>query len=174
MKAYALTGYSDEGSDVRLLFDQVTTLSAGVPYIIDAAAGKQAVQNDNTVTVTFNENTTQPAGAAADKAHFHGNFTYRTNIPSGDNIYTLKGNGDGMLYHHVGGRITEFRGFFQLPDDASSKEYRVVLNGETDGIRSNENSELRMDNYDYYNLAGQRVSKDYKGIVIKNGKKVKQ
>ena len=124
--------------------------------------------------MTFNENTTQPAGAAADKAHFHGNFTYRTNIPSGDNIYTLKGNGDGMLYHHVGGRITEFRGFFQLPDDASSKEYRVVLNGEADGIRSIENSELRMDNYDYFNLAGQRVSKDYKGIVIKNGKKVKQ
>ncbi len=174
MKAYALTGYSDEGSEVRLLFDQVTTLSAGVPYIIDAVAGKQAVQNDNTVMVTFNENTTQPAGAAADKAHFHGNFTYRTNIPSGDNIYTLKGNGDGMLYHHVGGRITEFRGFFQLPDDASSKEYRVVLNGETDGIRSIENSELRIENYDYYNIAGQRVNGDYKGIVIKNGKKVKQ
>ena len=29
-------------------------------------------------------------------------------------------------------------------------------------------------NSDYFNLAGQRVSGDYKGIVIKNGKKVKQ
>jgi hypothetical protein len=49
-----------------------------------------------------------------------------------------------------------------------------VLNGEADGIRSIENSELRIENYDYFNLAGQRVSKNYKGIVIKNGKKIKQ
>jgi len=40
------------------------------------------------------------------------------------------------------------------------------------GIRSIENSELRNANYDYFNLAGQKVSKDYKGIVIKNGKKL--
>ena len=51
-----------------------------------------------------------------------------------------------------------------------------------DGIRSIENSELRIDkqgsaptgkaNDDYYNLAGQRIGNDYKGIVIRNGKKV--
>ena len=40
------------------------------------------------------------------------------------------------------------------------------------GIRSIENSEMRNANYDYFNLAGQKVSKDYKGIVIKNGKKL--
>ncbi len=40
------------------------------------------------------------------------------------------------------------------------------------GIRSIENSEMRINNSDYYNLAGQKVSKDYKGIVIKNGKAV--
>ncbi len=40
------------------------------------------------------------------------------------------------------------------------------------GIRSIENSEMRINNSDYYNLAGQKVSKDYKGIVIKNGKKL--
>ena len=49
-------------------------------------------------------------------------------------------------------------------DDTPSQE-------ETDGIRSIENSELRIENSDYYNLAGQRVGKDYKGIVIVNGKK---
>jgi hypothetical protein len=49
----------------------------------------------------------------------------------------------------------------------------AVVLGETDGIRSIENGELRIENYDYYNIAGQRVSDDYKGIVIKNGKKVR-
>ena len=51
-----------------------------------------------------------------------------------------------------------------------------------DGIRSIENSELRIDkqgsaptgkaNDDYYNLAGQRVGNDFKGIVVKDGKKL--
>ena len=50
-------------------------------------------------------------------------------------------------------------------DDTPSQE-------ETDGIRSIENSELRIENSDYYNLAGQKVGADYKGIVIVNGKKI--
>lgn len=44
------------------------------------------------------------------------------------------------------------------------------LADDTDGILSIENSELRMENS--YNLAGQRVGDDYKGMVIKNGKKI--
>ena len=43
---------------------------------------------------------------------------------------------------------------------------------ETTSINSMENSELRIENSDYFNLSGQRVGKDYKGIVIVNGKKV--
>ncbi len=43
---------------------------------------------------------------------------------------------------------------------------------EVDGILSIENGEGRMENYDYYNLAGQKVGADYKGIVVVNGKKV--
>ncbi len=45
----------------------------------------------------------------------------------------------------------------------------VFAEDETDGIRSIENS--RIENSDYYNLAGQKVGSDYKGIVIVNGKK---
>lgn len=41
------------------------------------------------------------------------------------------------------------------------------------GINTVENGESRVNNSDnIYNLAGQRVSNDYKGIVIKNGKKL--
>ncbi len=53
-----------------------------------------------------------------------------------------------------------------------TKDMKMTVTAATDGIRSIENSELRMKNSDYYNLAGQRVGKDYKGIVIVNGKKV--
>ena len=55
---------------------------------------------------------------------------------------------------------------------AKGLEFISFENSETDGIRSIENGELRIENSDYYNLAGQKVGKDYKGIVIVNGKKI--
>ncbi|MBQ4352158.1 MAG: hypothetical protein II758_01105, partial [Prevotella sp.] len=42
---------------------------------------------------------------------------------------------------------------------------------ETTSINSIENGESRIENYDYFNLSGQRVGKGYKGIVVVNGKK---
>jgi hypothetical protein len=47
----------------------------------------------------------------------------------------------------------------------------ILSDDDTDGIKSIENSELRTENSDYYNLAGQKVDAGYKGIVIRNGKK---
>jgi hypothetical protein len=51
----------------------------------------------------------------------------------------------------------------------------AVVLGETDGIRDarGERSEERGER-NLFNLAGQKVNGDYKGIVIKNGKKVRQ
>ena len=40
------------------------------------------------------------------------------------------------------------------------------------GVSLNDKVEMTNDNAPMYNLAGQRVGKDYKGIVIRNGKKV--
>jgi hypothetical protein len=72
--------------------------------------------------------------------------------------------------------LTKVDGTVKLPAGqytvTVTKDMKMTVKAVTDGIRSIENSELRMKNYDYYNLAGQRVGKDYKGIVIVNGKKV--
>jgi len=49
----------------------------------------------------------------------------------------------------------------------------VPIDDVATGINSIDNGQLTMDNdAPAYNLAGQKVGKDYKGIVIKNGKKV--
>ena len=60
---------------------------------------------------------------------------------------------------------------------ATAKDFLPFIIGEeeseTTSINSIENGESRIENSDYiYNLAGQKVSKDYKGIVVVNGKKV--
>ena len=53
---------------------------------------------------------------------------------------------------------------------AKGVDFIGLPGSETDGIDTIHNAQFIMHN-DAYNLAGQRVSKDYKGIVIVNGKK---
>ena len=50
------------------------------------------------------------------------------------------------------------------------KKITVTLKSAPAGIKEIHNSEVN-ENTPIYNLAGQRVSKDYKGVVIQNGKK---
>ena len=50
------------------------------------------------------------------------------------------------------------------------KKITVTLKSAPAGIKEIHNSEVN-ENAPIYNLAGQRVSKDYKGVVIQNGKK---
>ena len=80
-----------------------------------------------------------------------------------------------------------FRGYFDFSDvltdvESASAKILFAFDGETTGIRSIENgqttfgaygeSQLTIDNdAPMYNLAGQKVGKNYKGIVIQNGVK---
>ena len=80
------------------------------------------------------------------------------------------------IYNYVlSGGVPTYRAYLQSTA-ALAKGFVINYDDEegeeTDGIRSIENSELRIENSNYYNLAGQRVGKDYKGIVIVNGKKM--
>ena len=50
------------------------------------------------------------------------------------------------------------------------KKITVTLKNEPAGIKEVNNGTVN-ENAPIYNLAGQRVGKDYKGVVIQNGKK---
>lgn len=78
----------------------------------------------------------------------------------------------GFVQALAGYTVAQGKAYLDLSTvGAKGIEFIGLPGSETDGIRSIENSELRNANYDYFNLAGQKVSKDYKGIVIVNGKK---
>lgn len=91
-----------------------------------------------------------PAGGTTDVVY--------TSLPGVDKQY----NYYLVLSYYEDSKTTELTAFPGRID--------IIFNYDPTGIRSIENSELRMD--DYYNLAGQRVDSNYKGIVIRNGKKV--
>lgn len=100
-------------------------------------------------------------------------------------VYALAKKNDAVGLYPVASTVTipANRAYLLLDDSQTGKGFTFnIEEEETDGINSIENgettfgaygeSQLRIENYDYYNLAGQRVGKDYKGLVIINGKKV--
>ena len=79
---------------------------------------------------------------------------WETAIPSGRYRYY-----DGMLY---------FLGYLHV-----SGNFRIYKPMGATGIETVDNGDLKVDN-GRYNLAGQRVGDDYKGLVISNGRLVIQ
>ena len=122
-------------------------------------------------------------------------WTYEVNSPESEHYFAFADKNDCASWDELNGShrwaleagdivpeinaeyaLTKANGTVKLPAGqytvTVTKDMKMTVKAETHGIRSIENSELRMKNSDYYNLAGQRVGKDYKGIVIVNGKKM--
>lgn len=91
-------------------------------------------------------------------------------------LYALSTVNDVTAFYPVkeGSAIPAKRCYLEVVKDASASNaafYSLGTNfGETTGISSVENKVEKAD-APVYNLAGQLVGKDYKGLVIKNGKK---
>ncbi len=81
--------------------------------------------------------------------------------------YILKGD---AFYLANGNTVATNKAYLKLSEAATAKALIFMEDEETDGIKAVQNSVIK-GNGEVYNLAGQRVAKDYKGIVIKNGKK---
>ena len=161
-----VTAYKVTGANGKIELEEVDAAPKGTPLVIAA--------NEDTYVLTI---------AASAPAAVTGNLLKAADgNQTGDgtgNFYVLgKDNqgkvGFGPLAYgvtlavgkaYIDGTEVTAKGF--LPFVIGDEE-----NSETTSINSIENSELRIENYDYFNLAGQRVGKDYKGIVVVNGKKV--
>ena len=89
------------------------------------------------------------------------------------NIYAfgMMGEQVGFVKALAGYTVAQGKSYLDLSTvGAKGIDFIGLPGSETDGIDTIHNAQFIMHN-DAYNLAGQRVSKDYKGIVIVNGKK---
>ena len=66
--------------------------------------------------------------------------------------------------------IAPFRAYIIATGGAAARDLDIVIDGLSTGI--SEAKKAQSTDSAIYNLNGQRVSADYKGVVIKNGKKV--
>lgn len=67
-------------------------------------------------------------------------------------------------------KIKAFRAYIKAKTLAAAKQLNLVIDGQTTGLKLNTvNGNIEGETY---NIAGQRVANSYKGLIIKNGKKI--
>ena len=93
-----------------------------------------------------------------------------------DNCYVLSGTtalGMGLYPWAKGKILSANKAYLQLTESSPAKAFTFVFDDETTGIQE-ASPKSSPEGKDLYNLNGIRVNDSYKGIVIKNGKKVYQ
>lgn len=139
-------------------------IKANVPVLIMPAA----VNAENN-TYTFNSVSIVVADPKADGTSYSFVGSYKP--------YNLV-NDDYMLYAdkwwktETGDtyKIKAFRAYIKANTPAAAKQLNLVIDGQTTGLKLNTvNGNIEGETY---NIAGQRVANSYKGLIIKNGKKI--
>ena len=130
-----------------------STLSESKTYSIPVIASSETAQGDLKGSAT--ENLTYDANAEYDY--------YMLALNSSNNVQFTK---------LTSGTIAAGKAYLVLDNSSINvKALNVVINDESTGIQTVQNSELKGSG-EYYNLSGQRVATPQKGLYIVNGKKV--
>ena len=146
----------------------VTLTAVGGNNIIKAGeAVILKTTNATDYTITLTPTTTASTG------DFDGNaLTYKAEAGTVANAYVLgyvAGDGNGLGFYHYTASLPA-GSIYVTAAGGGAKALRIVVDGEATGIAAPEVAEKAEDGV-LYNLNGQVVTEDYKGIVIKNGKK---
>ena len=150
--------FSNAENDV-VNFSTANEITAGIPCILYPANTVNKISLSNIPLKNF----LAPGSVKSTDYTFVG--TLATTSPAGTIFYFANGNQIKKLT--ADGSIKAFRAYIA----SNGQEARLFS---VDGIITAINTikdEIQPNNTPAYNISGQRVSKNYKGIVIKNGKK---
>lgn len=97
------------------------------------------------------------------------------NKTGANNIYCLANKNSVVGFYQVAStvQIPKNKAYLEIgtPTTTLAKYYSIGIGGNTTGIQAIQQNSVKADGI-MYSLSGQRVGKDYKGIVICNGKKM--
>ena len=155
------------------------TLHANTPVLLNAdKAGKYSFSFAENYTASYT--TTNPESdrkyindVTSENNDLYGLFQPHY-VP--ENSYVLQNGASGIGFYKVNVNnyaINAFRCYVTLPDAEAHSLSIVFDDGETTGI-ADVRGKMGDERSDIFNLSGQRVGKDYKGVVIKNGRKMIQ
>lgn len=94
-------------------------------------------------------------------------------IMGAENIYCLANKNNVVGFYQVAPtvQIPANKAYLEINASTPAKYYSIGIGGNTTGIQAIQQNSVKADGI-MYSLSGQRVDKDYKGIVICNGKKM--
>ncbi|MBQ7663322.1 MAG: hypothetical protein IJS48_08145 [Prevotella sp.] len=161
-KFYELIKVDDKG----LHFTEVTETEAYKPYVFNPTATTPFASLTNKAIVATPASESDYA-ITVDGYTFQGVLAHQS-LPSGVYGYNAA---NGVFSKTTSEKVTidAFRAYITGPSLARSLNC-IFSDDETTGIQTL--SSIEKENGTIYNLAGQRVSANHKGIVIHNGKKV--
>ena len=156
LEAYAIT--LDE-ANMKVKYNKIDgVVPANTPVLVKGEASK---------TYSLTKATTDGTSVATDLQVSDG-----TVVGDGSTIYAF-GTKDGVSGFKVvasGVKIPAKKGYLKLSSSATAKDF-FAFGGETTGISNISANGIDEEETPLFNLAGQRVDKSYKGVVVKNGKK---
>ncbi len=152
-------------TSTSLTFKEVSTTEAYKPYIFVAKTTGAPFSGMKTKTIAAPKTCSYTVGTATIVGSMKD-----TTVPSGAYGYNIT---DGKFSKTTTDAVTiaPFRAYITI-EGAGSRELEINIEGNVTGIHEMKAVNDKKDNDNtIYNLGGQRVGADYKGIVIKNGKK---
>ena len=160
VEAYIVTDATAEGAQTQ----KVTKVPAGTPLLIKSVSGdavNEMVKVSPAETDDVDDNILKADGVTGDES-----TVYVLGAKDGKAVWGLLKNGSVL----PAGKV-----YFKTNATLAKEFLNIIINdteetsSETDGINK---VSTNLENGVRYNLAGQKVSKDYKGIVIVNGRKM--
>lgn len=165
--AYAVKSNNDGKAQLVKVAEGGQVIPGGQGYLLSTAK-----ENGFYLTPSDGEAVAAPAEnllMGSDEAHTFNKAGYKYYIlgKSGSDFgfYWQKGT-DGTRVNNAA-----HKAFLRVPASSGAKFLSFTFGGETTGINGITASGAEQNGTALYNLAGQRVAKGYKGLVIKNGKK---
>lgn len=168
---------ADNVTGIAVSFDEASAIEANHPYVIKVSQpveeftvdGVNIVADEDEAYIEFDNG--KSGSRRVVYSGFYGTYHAGTVLDE----FTLFLNDNKFWYSTGQTKMKAFRAYFAFLDvltdvenAASVIEFKMNLDGAT-GLRTIDHSSLTNDHY--YNLAGQRVGRNYKGIVVTKGKK---
>lgn len=165
--AYAVKSNNDGRAQLVKVADGGQVIPGRKGYLLSTAN-----KNGFYLTPSDGEAVAAPAEnllMGSDEAHTFNDAGYKYYIlgKSGEDFgfYWQKGTSGTCVYNAA------HKAFLRVPASSGAKFLSFTFGEETTGINGITASDAEQNGTALYNLAGQRVAKGYKGLVIKNGKK---
>lgn len=179
VKLASFTGWeSEEDADgaivaINVKFSSASAdegIAANTPMLIKVSRATETATFDGVSIEPEEEPVVQVGRKASERGYFYGTYAMTT-VPE-ENLFL---SGNKFWYSTGATSIKGYRGYFEFRDvldayyDASEVKVNVIIDDEATGLRTLSDSPLKGE--DTYNLAGQRVGRNYKGVVVTKGKK---